>query len=617
MDKKTRFSNDKFMVCAAVIVSVIGIVSCWLGVRALEDNVLRYEAEKSAHSAATFLRETIPHLSDILAGATFKQDDRRILESTSKSSNIFRYKFFDRRGKIVHASRPVDIGKTNIKWYFHDLVKKGKSFEKIERDEDFGTARKVVSEAYAPIMVNGVFQGAIEVYVDVTDRAVILRNLGNNAIGALFLLLLILGTTMGLVVARNIKGRAQAMANAEFASRVKSDFLATMSHEIRTPLHGVLGTNGLLLGTDLNEKQRKYAETIKNSGDTLLGIINDILDLSKIENGKFEIEEVDFQLQQVLDSVSGGMESRAAQKGCDFDVEVAPDIPDVLRGDAGRIRQVLFNLVGNAIKFTESGEIKIRVFQTSSDGDRLGIRFNVSDTGIGLTPDQQKTVFGRFAQADSSTTRKFGGTGLGLAICKDIVEALGGSIGVNSSHGKGSTFWFDVPCKTGLVDNVDERLLISAPVSQMAKKGPQAGLQMDASFEDSIGLRILLAEDNPVNQLIAVETLKSAGHDVDVVSNGVEALQAVTDQPYDIVLMDIFMPEMDGIAATKAIRNLTGAISEIPIIALTADAMEGEREKYLAAGMNDYVSKPFDESQLFGTIERSVAARVLTADADR
>ena len=302
------------------------------------------------------------------------------------------------------------------------------------------------------------------------------------------------------------------------------------------------------------------------------------------------------------------MESRATHKGCDFDVEIAPDVPDVLRGDAGRIRQILFNLVGNAIKFTDSGEIKIRVFQTSSDGDQLAIRFNVSDTGIGLTPDQQKVIFGRFSQADSSTTRKFGGTGLGLAICKDMVEALGGSIGVNSSPGKGSTFWFNVPCQTGIAANIDERLLISTPVRKVAKKNPQASLQVNASVENSVGLRILLAEDNPVNQLIAVETLKSAGHDVVVVSNDVEAIQAVTSQPYDVVLMDIFMPEMDGIAATKAIRNLTGAISEIPIIALTADAMEGEREKYLAAGMNDYITKPFDEAQLFGTIERHASA---------
>ena len=609
------------MIGAAVIVSVIAVISCWFGVRAIEDSVLRSEAEKSAYSAATFLRETIPHLPDILAGASFKADDRRILESTSKSSNIFRYKFFDRHGKIVHASRPVDIGKTNIKWYFHDLVKKGRSFEKIERDEDFGIARKVVSEAYAPIMANGVFQGAIEVYVDVTDRAVALRQIGNNAIGALFLLLLFVGSIMGLVVARNIRGREQAMIQAESASRVKSDFLATMSHEIRTPLPGVLGTNSLLLGTDLDDKQRKYAETIKNSGDTLLGIINDILDLSKIENGKFEVEEVDFQLRQVLDSVSGGMESRAAQKGCDFDVEVAPDIPDVLRGDAGRIRQVLFNLVGNAIKFTDSGAIKVRVFQSSNDGDQLGIQFNISDTGIGLSPEQQKTIFGRFSQADSSTTRKFGGTGLGLAICKDIVEALGGSIGVNSSPGKGSTFWFKIPCKTGNADNVDERLLISAPVRQIAKKEPQVNFPVEAQsslsdegLDDPISLRILLAEDNPVNQLIAVDTLEAAGYQVDVASNGLEVIEAVTEHPYDVILMDVFMPEMDGIAATKVICKMTGAVSEIPIIALTADAMAGECEKYIAAGMNDYVSKPFDDAQLYGTIKRSVASQVLTAE---
>lgn len=620
MNTQIRFANDKFMVGAAVTVSIIALISCWLGVRALEDNVLRYEAEKSAHSAATFLRETIPHLPDILAGGPFKADDRRILDATSQSSKIFRYKFFDRNGKIVHASRPADIGKTNVKWYFHELVKKGKTFEKIERDEDFGADRMAVSEAYAPIMANGVFLGAIEVYVDVTDRAVTLRTMGNNAIGALFLLLLFVGSTMGFVVARNIKGRAQAVIQAEAANRVKSDFLATMSHEIRTPLHGVLGTNGLLLATDLDEKQRKYADTIKKSGDTLLRLINDILDLSKIETGHLELEEVDFKLQLILDSVSGGLESRARQKGCDFDVEVAPDVPEVLRGDAGRIRQVLFNLVGNAIKFTDVGEIKVRVYQSPGEGGRSVIRFNVSDTGIGLNVEQQKEVFSRFSQADSSTTRKFGGTGLGLAISKDLVEAMGGSIGVTSRSGKGSTFWFEVPCEAGDPDNVDVNLLMPSVEDKNSNQEASADIKensaengFDAELVGCSGLRILLAEDNPVNQLIAVETLKAADHHVDVVSNGADAIEAVTNHPYDVVLMDIFMPEMDGILATKAIRSLPGAISEIPIIALTADAMEGEREKYIAAGMNDYVSKPFNASQLFATIVRHVPGQISTS----
>jgi signal transduction histidine kinase/ActR/RegA family two-component response regulator len=578
MNTQIRFANDKFMVGAAVTVSIIALISCWLGVRALEDNVLRYEAEKSAHSAATFLRETIPHLPDILAGGPFKADDRRILDATSQSSKIFRYKFFDRNGKIVHASRPADIGKSNVKWYFHELVKKGKTFEKIERDEDFGADRMAVSEAYAPIMANGVFLGAIEVYVDVTDRAVTLRTMGNNAIGALFLLLLFVGSTMGFVVARNIKGRAQAVIQAEAANRVKSDFLATMSHEIRTSLHGVLGTNGLLL------------------------------------------EEVDFKLQLILDSVSGGLESRARQKGCDFDVEVAPDVPEVLRGDAGRIRQVLFNLVGNAIKFTDVGEIKVRVYQSPGEGGRSVIRFNVSDTGIGLNVEQQKEVFSRFSQADSSTTRKFGGTGLGLAISKDLVEAMGGSIGVTSRSGKGSTFWFEVPCEAGDPDNVDVNLLMPSVVDKNSNQEASADIKensaengFDAELVGCSGLRILLAEDNPVNQLIAVETLKAADHHVDVVSNGADAIEAVTNHPYDVVLMDIFMPEMDGILATKAIRSLLGAISEIPIIALTADAMEGEREKYIAAGMNDYVSKPFNASQLFATIVRHVPGQISTS----
>jgi PAS domain S-box-containing protein len=383
----------------------------------------------------------------------------------------------------------------------------------------------------------------------------------------------------------------ESQLKAEAANRLKSEFLATMSHEIRTPMHGILGTVSLIQDTDLSPVQRNYADTIKQSGEGLLNIINSILDLSKIEAGGVILEEVDFRLAPLLDSVAGLMESGAQQKGLAFAIERGPNDCDVLRGDPERIRQVLFNLVGNSIKFTEAGGISIRVSQTSQADDICEVRFEVADTGIGLAEEQQERVFDRFSQADGSTTRKFGGTGLGLAISRELAQLMGGSIGVRSKPGEGSVFWFTVQCEPGDASKIPE----------LDQSSYSEGAVVATEIQS---LRILIAEDNPVNQLIASDTLESAGHRVDVVSNGVEAIEAVAAFPYDLILMDIFMPEMDGLTATKNIRAMPGEASNIPIIALTADAMAGEREKYLAAGMNDYLSKPFETQQLLGTIKR-------------
>ncbi len=369
--------------------------------------------------------------------------------------------------------------------------------------------------------------------------------------------------------------------------KVKEQFLANMSHEIRTPMNAIVGFTNLLLKTEIGLEQKQYVDAIKTSGENLLVIINDILDFSKIQSGKFSFEKIELSLSQLISTLTDLMLPKSVEKNITLSTKIDKQIPDKLIGDPTRLSQILLNLVGNAIKFTEKGEVKIEAKLIKETETSVELQFSVIDTGIGISKDKLSTIFQGFTQASNETTRKYGGTGLGLTIVKQLIELQGGDISVKSELAKGSVFDFNLRFDKSSKSLIENKNGYSKENETISMKG----------------LNILLVEDNLLNQVLAKKVLSDWHWNVDIAENGLIAIEKVKQNDFDVILMDIQLPEMDGYEATRNIRKMGNtAKSNVPIIAMTAHAMSGEAEKCINAGMNEYISKPFDTTVLHNKI---------------
>ncbi len=533
-------------------------------IKVVEDITERKQAEQALRES----EEKFRTISDRANDAIIMMDDTGAVSFWNRAAeNLFGFTAEEAQGRVLHELLvPVHYREPYSRW-LSDFQRTGKAV--------------VLGKT---IETDVVRKDGTEIPVEFSLSAVSIKEKW-NAVG----------------VVRDIRPRKEAervlkeaKETAEATTKAKSEFLANMSHEIRTPMNGIMGMTDLVLRSGLNEEQEKYLRAVKGSSDHLMHILNDILDFSKIEAGRLELEEVFFDLKSTLDTAMGQIAPKIHDKGLALTCRVDREVPVSLEGDPVRLRQVLFNLLGNAIKFTEAGEIRVECGVEKDDGDTVLLHFIVSDTGIGISKEKQTDIFESFRQADGSMTRQYGGTGLGLTISRNLVELMGGKIWVESEPRVGSSFHF-----TARFQMQSEEWTVPSHMETTPVPAPDA-----ISRAEQGSLRILLVEDNDINQMMAANILRKWGHAVDVAENGSKALDRLAEDAYSLILMDVQMPVMDGLEATRAIRKREERDGgHVPIIAMTAHAMKGDRERCLESGMDDYLSKPIDPERLAGALE--------------
>jgi signal transduction histidine kinase/CheY-like chemotaxis protein len=624
--------------CAIMVISSLGLFYLWHSAREAQLDAVRTELKQLARVAATLVDGDRHKLIRSQAQAGTPEHLRllgplvRFHKATSDI--IYVYTAILQNGRIYYVLGTDylyrvdgDTEKPDPIMLPHDTLDPTlrRALERHEvavNEEPVKETVRSYMSAYAPFYdSHGAFVGVLGVDMWVRDfdaRIAAIRNAGIGAFAAVAVLALLAGLGVfrlsrsarqarehdRIVQERLADAKRQAEVQAqraEAASKAKSDFLAMMSHEIRTPMNGVLGFANLLLETPLNAEQREFVQTVKRSGDALLTLINDVLDYSKIEAGRMTVEQIDFDPRAVCEEVHKILRTQVARQGLTMTLACDPAIPRMVKGDPVRLRQILLNLAGNAVKFTERGSVRIEAAKSGESE----LKISVVDSGIGIAAEQLAGLFQRFTQADSSTTRRYGGTGLGLAISKTLAELMGGSIGVHSDRGKGSTFWITLPL-IAAEQAAPETAAPSPPPPLLVHAVASSSGAAGAGAPAPICGRVLLVEDNFVNQRVAVYMLGKLGHQVDVAKHGREAVEMLIRGSYDLVLMDCQMPEMDGFEATRIIRDPASGVldHDVAVVAMTANAFPEDRARAIASGMNDFLAKPVERAVLAGMLAK-------------